>query len=74
MSAVERARRLIADELTLDPVDVRANHLAAEVVGWDSLAHVRITLRLEEERGSSLSTEQVLSIRGVADVARLLVT
>jgi len=44
------------------------NTLAA----WDSLAHVRLLLRLEKEAGRTLGPDEALSIRDVGGIARLL--
>jgi acyl carrier protein len=39
---------------------------------WDSLAHVKLMLAVEEEFGVKLSFDQVANIRSVADLKRII--
>ncbi len=73
-ASVLRARALLADVLGLEPGALPADAAPANVAAWDSLAHVRLVLRLEEELGRSLAPEEVLAIRDVDAMAGLLHT
>lgn len=39
---------------------------------WDSLAHVKLVLAIEEEYGIKISFDQVANVRTVSDVKRLI--
>ncbi len=39
---------------------------------WDSLAHVKLMIALEEEFGVKMSFDQVAKIKSVADVKRII--
>lgn len=42
------------------------------IEGWDSLAHMNIILELERRIARELTPKEILSIRTVGDVSRLL--
>lgn len=72
MSAIERARRLVAAALDLPPDAVAADGTFETVAGWDSLAHVRIVLSLEETLGRVLAPVEVVDLIDVPAIAQLL--
>lgn len=39
---------------------------------WDSLGHIQLILALEKEFGVKFSSEEVINIRTVADIAAIL--
>jgi acyl carrier protein len=47
---------------------------AADVVGWDSLKQVEITLALEEEYGVRIRTKELNNVANVGDLVKLVVT
>ena len=59
--ALDLARESIDDEVEFDSMEA-----------WDSLAHLRLVLAMEEHRGRQLEPEEVLSISTLHDIARLL--
>lgn len=72
MSAKEDARRLVAEALGQAPEDVAEDGVLGAVPGWDSLGHVRVILALEERLGRALRSDEVATLRGIADLAMLI--
>lgn len=60
---------IIADQLDLDDVKLSASMVSADVEGWDSLAHVRIMIAVEQAFGVRFSAAQ---IAGIANVGELI--
>ena len=44
----------------------------ADVEAWDSLKHMELIASLEEQLGIQLSFEEIVSMRSVADIKRVL--
>mgnify|MGYP000954401135 FL=1 len=59
---------IIADQLDLDDVKLSASTVSADVDGWDSLAHVRIMIAVEQAFGVRFSTSQITSIANVGEL------
>ena len=69
MSAMTTARRLLADALALDERTLPADARIGALEQWDSLAHMRILLALEERMGRQLNADEVVAIASLADIA-----
>jgi acyl carrier protein len=69
---LEQARQLMAEAFRVRaeqiPDDARLGHQ----LGWDSLSHLRLILAIEERVGRVLAPEEVVSVRALKDVARLV--
>ena len=70
--ALERAREILAGCLGLLPGEVGDDARMGDPVAWDSLAHVRIVLAIETERGRALTAEEILGLASLDDLTRLL--
>ena len=72
MSEASTARRLLAEavhaELTAVPDDARIGSFER----WDSLAHMRLVLALEQQVGHQLDAEEVVRIECLEDVRAIL--
>ena len=68
----DTARALVANALDLTLDEVPENAMREDIEEWDSLAHVRIVLAIEEARGVRLERETMLAIAGLEDIRRLL--
>lgn len=64
------AEQFLAEVLNLPtvPADATLGHPPE----WDSLAHMRLVLALEERMGKPLSAMQIVSLAGLADIEALL--
>lgn len=72
MSAMTSARRLLADALAIGEGDLPANPRIGAIEQWDSLAHTRILLALEERIGKPLDPEEAVAIESLDDIARVI--
>jgi acyl carrier protein len=72
MSAHAAATRLLADALMITERDVPPGARLGQVEQWDSLAHARLLMALEEKLGRQLTTDEAVAIETLDDIARLL--
>jgi acyl carrier protein len=72
MSATTTARVLLADALALKEQDLPPNPRIGAIEQWDSLAHMRVLLALEERVGKPLSPEEAVAIESLEDIARVI--
>jgi len=72
MSARPAATRLLADALMITERDVPSDARLGHVEQWDSLAHARLLLALEEKLGRQLTPDEAVAIETLDDIARLL--
>lgn len=70
--AMIEARRLLAQALELDEVGIADDALLETLEGWDSIVHLRLVIAIETAIGAELPTEEILEIKALEDVARLL--
>ena len=68
----ERLRSVILRELELEDFAIDESTTASMVPGWDSLSHVRIIAAIEAEYDVRFRTVEVLRLRNVGDLQRLL--
>lgn len=61
-----RAERLLAEVLNMS--DVPQDATLGQPQEWDSLAHMRLVLELEQVTGHPLSPMQIISLSGLADI------
>ena len=69
---LERVQTVVADQLDRDDVALSMNTVADSVEGWDSLAHVRIMIAVEEEFGVRIDMSEITSLNDVGDLVRLI--
>jgi acyl carrier protein len=72
MSATSAARQLLADALALAEKDLPNDARIGAIERWDSLAHARILLAIEERIGKPLAPEDAAAVESLDDIARLL--
>lgn len=69
---LDRVQQVVADQLDRDDLSLSMNSLASNVDGWDSLAHVRIMIAVEEEFGVRFDLSEITSLTNVGDLVRLI--
>ena len=72
MNARAAATRLLAGALMIAEQDVPPGARLGRIEQWDSLAHARLLLALEERLGRLLTTDEAVAIENIDDIARLL--
>lgn len=70
--SITTARTLLAEATGRSDDSIREDATVGNFPGWDSLAHMRLILALEERLGRLLTSEEVTGIRSIDDVATLL--
>lgn len=76
MNEVEVYERMIPifqDVFDDDTLAVQATTVASDVDGWDSLAHIRLIVALEQAFQVRFSAAEVSRFRRVADVAASII-
>jgi acyl carrier protein len=66
-------REIIADTLAVPPAEINEVSGPANILQWDSVAHLDIVLSLEAEYGISFSPEEMLdaiSVGAIEDILR----
>jgi len=72
MSAHATATRILAGALMIAEHDVPRDARLGRVEQWDSLAHARLLLALEENLGRLLTPDESVAIEGLDDIAKLV--
>ena len=72
MSAMTTARRLLAEALALPEEKVPDDARIGGLEQWDSLAHTRMLLALEERLGKPLDAEDAVKIESLADIVAVI--
>ena len=72
MSAMSTARTLLAEALALPESNLPAAARIGAIEQWDSLAHMRVLLALEERLGQPLDAEEAIAIESLDDIAAIL--
>lgn len=72
MNAHKAATQLLAGALMMDEAAVPRDARLGRIDQWDSLAHARLLLALEEKLRRQLSTDEAVGIESLDDIARLL--
>ncbi len=65
---------IIRDQLDEDDIVLDMSTLASSVEGWDSLAHVRIMIGVEEAFGIRFQTSEITSLKNVGELVALVRT
>ena len=70
---MERLRPLFREAFPDADVDaIRANTMADDVMGWDSMAHVTLIVTIEETFGVMFAPEEVLGFANVGELVALI--
>jgi acyl carrier protein len=69
---MEELKRVILNSLKLDDWEITPETTAAQVPGWDSLNHVNVILAVEKHFGVRFKTHEVLKLKNIGDLQRLV--
>lgn len=67
-----RARMILAEATNLGPEELDENASMTTLDGWDSLAHMRIILAVEELLGRQIAPEKLVEIANLEDIAEII--
>ena len=68
----EKLRLLLVTVFDLDPAEFRFDLTREEVPAWDSIGVVSLAVGIKERFGYRFTSQDVLAVRGVEDIMRLL--
>jgi acyl carrier protein len=71
-SAIVTARQLLAEALAIGESDLPLNPRIGMIELWDSLAHARILIGIEEHIGKQLDGEEAVAIESLEDIAAVI--
>ena len=69
---LSRITDVVRDQLDDDEIALTPTTEANSVDGWDSLAHVRIMIAVEEEFGVRFQTSEITSLKNVGGLVALV--
>jgi acyl carrier protein len=69
---LDRLREVAADVFDLAPEAVPADAAAGKLEAWTSLRHLQLMTAVESEFGIRLSTEEMLSLQSLPQLAECL--
>lgn len=69
---LKRITDLIRENLDNDDIVLTAETEAKDVDGWDSLAHVRIMVAVEEDFNVRFTTDEITSLKDVGSLIALV--
>ncbi len=69
---LRRVEEVVRDQLDDETITLTRATRADEVDGWDSLAHVRIMIAVEEEFGVRFQTSEITSLKNVGGLVDLV--
>jgi acyl carrier protein len=67
-----RAKKLLAEAANCDPAAIADDAAIGSFDSWDSLAHLRLVLALEEQIGRQLDPDESIRIGTLSDIVALL--
>ncbi|MBU1075664.1 MAG: acyl carrier protein [Spirochaetes bacterium] len=72
MADFEKVKKIIVDELGVDPNEVKQEASFIDDLGADSLATVELVMAFEKEFGMSIPDEEAEKLKTVGDVVKYL--
>jgi acyl carrier protein len=72
LSATNQAGHVLAEALQIDVSEVSQEMALGVTERWDSLAHMRLIMALEEQLGRPIETEEMLSVEDIPSIQALL--
>lgn len=70
--SMNEALAMLAEALQVDAGQVDASTALGHTIEWDSLAHMRLILALEDCLGRALVAEEILAVASLEDVVAVL--
>ena len=74
MNDAAHARQFLAEATHCEPESIPDDARIGRFSAWDSLAHLRLIMRIEEQIGRQLDPGETVSIESLADITALITT
>lgn len=65
---LQKVNETAADHFDTPSLQLKDETTAADVEGWDSIAHIQLMMRLEEEFDFRFNTTEISSVRNVGEL------
>ena len=72
MTILERVEAILRDVFDLPQLLVTPNLTAQDVEEWDSIAHIRVVVAIEQEFNVKFALGELQSLQNVGDMLRLI--
>jgi acyl carrier protein len=72
LGSSDKLHQLFADVLEIDPSSVTPESSPETIDEWDSFAHMRLVMAIENEFNLTMTMEQVLSIESFSDLRKIV--
>jgi acyl carrier protein len=72
MNAVSQAKIILAEAANCDPATIPDDVRLGRFELWDSLAHLRLVLGIEQRLGRQLDPDEAVRIETLADIAQFV--
>ena len=72
IGSVDRLAQAVAEVLDVTPETLSEESSPATIPSWDSLGHLNLIIALEQEFGVRLSAEDILTMRSIGSIRRIL--
>lgn len=72
MTILERVESILRDVLDLPQLEVSSDLTAQDVEEWDSIAHIRVVVAIEQEFKIKFALGELQSLQNVGDMLRLI--
>ncbi|MFY0651235.1 MAG: acyl carrier protein [Cyclobacteriaceae bacterium] len=69
---LERLNSIVSSVLNIESIGLQMETKASDVENWDSLRHLIIISTIEDEFDIEISSDDVLDIKNVRDICRLI--
>jgi acyl carrier protein len=73
-NALHRLGDVFRDVFDDDTLSINEQTIAADVEGWDSLAHIRLIVSIEKAFSLRFSASEIAALDNVGDMAKLIVS
>lgn len=72
MTILERVESILRDVFDLPQLEVSSDLTAQDVEEWDSIAHIRVVVAIEQEFKIKFALGELQSLQNVGDMLRLI--
>lgn len=68
----DRLNEVFRDVFDDDSITVRADTMAADIDGWDSLIHITLMQAIEDEFNIKFAMKEIVSLKNVGDIVSII--
>lgn len=72
MNSSQQAKQFLAEAANCAAVSIPDDARIGQIAAWDSLAHLRLIIRIEEAIGRQLDPDETVRIESLAEIAALI--